>query len=219
MMRRGLPSRSARLVLAAALFGLTVGAVVRSFAWYPLRVTSNSMLPTVAAGDWVVVAARRPRAEVPIDRGDIVLFTFPFGGAGQAIKRVVAVPGDEVAYLNQQLSINGKPIPLVADGEYYDDESMRYARRFGEKLGEVSHRVLVEPRAPTMVRPMDAFRAFRAEGVACKVPAGHYFVMGDNRDNSQDSRFWGFVPDANIVGKAFFVWMNFGNLRRIGSFD
>ena len=96
MMRRGLPSRSARLVLAAALFGLTVGAVVRSFAWYPLRVTSNSMLPTVAAGDWVVVAARRSGAEVPIDRGDIVLFTFPFGGAGQAIKRVVAVPGDEV---------------------------------------------------------------------------------------------------------------------------
>jgi signal peptidase I len=96
-MRLGFPSRSAALVLAAALFGLTVGAVVRSFAWYPLRVTSNSMLPTVAAGDWVVVAARRPGADVPIDRGDIVLFTFPFGGAGQAIKRVVAVPGDEVS--------------------------------------------------------------------------------------------------------------------------
>lgn len=95
-MRRGFPARGAWLVLAAAVFGLTVGAAVKRFAWYPLRVTSNSMLPTVAAGDWVVVAARRPDAEVPIDRGDIVLFTFPFGGTGQAIKRVVAVPGDEV---------------------------------------------------------------------------------------------------------------------------
>lgn len=93
---RRCPSRSTGLVAAAALVGLTIGAAVKSFAFYPLRVTSNSMLPTVAAGDWVVVAARRSGAEVPIDRGDIVLFTFPFGGAGQAIKRVVAIPGDEV---------------------------------------------------------------------------------------------------------------------------
>lgn len=95
-MRRGLPSRSAGLVVAAALFGLTVGAAVRTFAWYPLRITSNSMAPTVVAGDWVVVSPRRPGSEAPIDRGDIVLFRFPFGGPGQAIKRVVAVAGDEV---------------------------------------------------------------------------------------------------------------------------
>lgn len=89
-------SRSVGLVAAAALIGLTAGAAVKSFAFYPLRITSNSMFPTVAAGDWVVVSARRPGTEVPVERGDIVLFTFPFGGDGRAIKRVVAVAGDEV---------------------------------------------------------------------------------------------------------------------------
>lgn len=95
-MHQGSPSRSAAVILAAAVFGLTVGAAVRSFAWYPLRITSNSMFPTVAAGDWVVVSPRRAGTEVPVERGDIVLFTFPFGGDGRAIKRVVAVAGDEV---------------------------------------------------------------------------------------------------------------------------
>lgn len=95
-MRRGFRSRSAGVVAAAALVGLAVGAAVKSFAFYPLRVTSNSMLPTVAAGDWVIVSARQSGSEVPVDRGDIVLFTFPFGSDGRAIKRVVAVAGDEV---------------------------------------------------------------------------------------------------------------------------
>ena len=91
------PWRGAGLVAAAALLGLTVGAAVKSFAFYPLRVTSNSMAPTVAAGDWVVISARRSGTRVQLDRGDIVLFRFPFGGVGQAIKRVVAVAGDEVS--------------------------------------------------------------------------------------------------------------------------
>jgi signal peptidase I len=89
----------------------------------------------------------------------------------------------------------------------------------------VAHGILVDPKRPSIYRPMESFVNFRdncrytAEGVTCKVPAGHYFVMGDNRDNSQDSRYWGFVPDENIVGRAFMVWMNFSNLRRIGMFD
>ena len=95
-MRPRLASRGAALVVAAALLGLTVGAAVRSFAYYPLRVASNSMSPTVTAGDWVVIAAPRPGADVPVERGDIVLFRFPPGGDGRAIKRVVAVAGDEV---------------------------------------------------------------------------------------------------------------------------
>jgi len=91
-----LSSRSAGLVASAALVGLAVGAAVKSFGFYPLRVTSNSMLPAVAAGDWVIISARRSGSEVPVERGDIVLFSFPFGGDGRAIKRVVAVAGDEV---------------------------------------------------------------------------------------------------------------------------
>ena len=110
-MRRGFPSRSAGPILAAALFGLTVGAAVRSFAWYPLRITSNSMLPTVVAGDWVVIAPRRPGSEAPVERGDIVLFTFPFGGDGRAIKRVVAVPGDEVSTAGPDVVlVNGESV-------------------------------------------------------------------------------------------------------------
>ena len=106
-----------------------------------------------------------------------------------------------------------------------DEESMRYLPEYTEKFGDAEHRILVNPQAQPYYGP-DESRTFpfnencrySSEGVSCKVPAGHYFMMGDNRDNSQDSRFWGFVPDENIVGKAFFVWMNFGNLKRIGGF-
>jgi signal peptidase I len=141
------------------------------------------------------------------------------------IKRVVGVPGDEVAYLNQKLTINGKELPLKPLGEFYDEDSLRYAPQFSEALGSVDHRILVDPKRQPYFSADDKRFPFRdnchysAEGVVCKVPQGHYFMMGDNRDNSLDSRFWGFVPDENIVGRAFFVWMNFGNLGRIGSFN
>jgi signal peptidase I len=140
------------------------------------------------------------------------------------IKRVVGLPGDTVAYADQRLSINGEPVATVAQGEFYDDDSLRYTPMFGETLGEVEHRILVNPRQPSYFGPLPKNFPFAencrysAEGMRCTVPPGHYFVMGDNRDNSQDSRFWGFVPDDNLVGRAFFVWMNFGNLGRIGPF-
>ena len=101
---------------------------------------------------------------------------------------------------------------------------MEYFPQFSEQLGEKNHRIIVDPRRPAFVAGADEFShrdncRYSVQGVTCKVPEGQYFMMGDNRDNSLDSRYWGFVPDANIVGKAFVVWMNFGDLKRIGSFN
>ena len=142
------------------------------------------------------------------------------------IKRVVGVPGDEVTYRNQRLSVNGRPVPMQPLPDYYDEDTSRYLPQFTEQLGAVAHRILVNPKAQPFYGGDDQhdfpFREnclYDLQGVTCKVPPGHYFMMGDNRDNSQDSRFWGFVPDENIVGRAFFVWMNFGDLKRIGAFN
>jgi signal peptidase I len=161
-------------------------------------------------------------------RGDVMVFRYPKDTSTDYIKRVVGLPGDEIAFREQKLYVNGHAVPLVqlpAPG-FYDEDSLRYYTAFTEKFGEAEHRILVNPQSQPYYGPEDKisfpFREncrYSAEGVDCKVPAGHYFMMGDNRDNSQDSRFWGFVPDANIVGRAFFVWMNFGNLKRIGPFQ
>lgn len=218
----------------AGLFPVILAVfLLRSFLFEPFKIPSGSMIPTLLVGDLILVnkfdyGVRLPVVNAKVianhepKAGDVIVFRYPLDTRVDYIKRVVGTPGDVVAYLDQRLTINGKPVPLTPDGDYYDEESMRYAPRYLEQLGAVKHQVLVDLHAPSFARPMDGFTQFRdqcrysAEGVVCKVPAGHYFVMGDNRDNSQDSRFWGFVPEANIVGKAFMVWMNFGNLRRIG---
>ena len=220
----------------AGLFPVILAVfLLRSFLFEPFKIPSGSMIPTLLVGDLILVNKFHYGVRLPVinkkiipnndpQRGDVMVFRYPVDPRVDYIKRVVGVPGDEVAYLNQKLSINGKPIEEKADGDYYDEDTLRYAPRFVEKLGAVDHRILVDPQRMSLVRAMDEFRGFRdncrysPEGVVCKVPPGHYFMMGDNRDNSQDSRFWGFVPDENIVGKAFFVWMNFGNLGRFGSF-
>jgi signal peptidase I len=193
------------------------------------------MIPTLMIGDLILVNKFHYGVRLPVinkkiidnhdpQRGDVMVFRYPVDPRVDYIKGVVGVPGDEVSYLNQKLSINGQPVPTKALGEYYDEDSLRYAPMFSEHLGSVEHRILVEPRRQAFYGgddkrfPMRENCRYLSEGVVCKVPPGHYFMMGDNRDNSQDSRFWGFVPDENIVGKAFFVWMNFGNLGRIGAF-
>jgi signal peptidase I len=153
------------------------------------------------------------------------VFRYPQDPSTDYIKRVVGLPGDEVSFRGQQLYINGQAAPLTPAGEFYDDDTRRYEKEFIEQLGPVQHRILINPQTSPFFGTSESakfpFRencSYSAEGVTCKVPPGNYFMMGDNRDNSQDSRYWGFVPDQNIVGKAFFVWMNFGDLKRIGSF-
>jgi len=154
----------------------------------------------------------------------VMVFRYPPQPSLDYIKRVVGVPGDEVSYLNKQLRINGQPVPKVAQPDFFDGDSMRYAKAFQEQLDGRTYSTLNDEDRPAFI-PGAAEFVFRdqcnysVEGVVCKVPPGHYFLMGDNRDNSLDSRYWGFVPEANIVGKAFFVWMNFGDLGRIGSFE
>jgi signal peptidase I len=209
--------------------------LLRSFLYEPFKIPSGSMLPTLTVGDLILVNKYHYGIRLPVinrkvidnydpQRGDVIVFRYPVDPRIDYIKRVVGVPGDEVAYLNQRLKINGREVPLQPRGEYYDDDGLRYVPQFEEQLGAVQHRILVDPRRPAFFGmepknfPLHENCRYNAEGVVCKVPPGHYFVMGDNRDNSQDSRFWGFVPDRNLVGKAFFVWMNFGNPGRIGSF-
>ena len=209
--------------------------VLRSFLFEPFKIPSGSMIPTLLVGDLILVNKFHYGVRLPVinkkiidnnavKRGDVMVFRYPVDPRVDYIKRVVGLPGDEVTYTQQKLSVNGQPVPLQSLGEFYDEDSLRYSPLFSEKLGAVEHRILVEPRRPAYNGPEPKGFPFHencrytAEGVTCKVPAGHYFMMGDNRDNSQDSRFWGFVPDENIVGKAFFVWMNLGNVGRIGPF-
>jgi signal peptidase I len=209
--------------------------LLRSFLFEPFKIPSGSMIPTLLVGDLILVNKYHYGIRLPVintkivanrdpQRGDVMVFRYPKDTSVDYIKRVVGVPGDEVAYVNKHLTINGQPVPEQEVPKFYDEDSLRWSRQFSETLGGVEHRVLNDDNRPPGVMPDDSFPdkencRYNAEGVVCKVPAGHYFMMGDNRDNSQDSRYWGFVPDENIVGKAFFIWMNFGNLRRIGSFQ
>jgi signal peptidase I len=159
-----------------------------------------------------------------VQRGDVMVFRYPPKPSLDYIKRVVGIPGDEVAYLNKKLTINGKPLVKESQPDFFEQDSMRYIKQFQEKSGDKIHNILNDDERPAFVTGADDFAfkqncTYTVEGVTCKVPQGMYFMMGDNRDNSLDSRYWGFVPDKNIVGKAFFVWMNFGHISRIGSFD
>ena len=209
--------------------------VVRSFLFEPFKIPSGSMIPTLLVGDFILVNKYTYGVRLPVlntkiidmnepQRGDVMVFRYPPQPSMDYIKRVVGVPGDEIAYLNKRLTVNGQPVDTTALPDLFDADAMRYFKQFDEQLGAQRHRIIVNPDAPAFVQGASNFAGregcrYSVEGVTCKVPEGHYFMMGDNRDNSLDSRYWGFVPEANIVGKAFFVWMNFGNLKRIGSFN
>ena len=220
----------------AGLFPVILAVfLLRSFLFEPFKIPSGSMIPTLHVGDLILVnkfvyGIRLPVINTKIteghgpQRGDVMVFRYPPQPSLDYIKRVVGLPGDQVAYLNKRLTINGKPVPTTPLPEYFDDDSMRYYKQYQEVLGTHTHRLLNDDDRPAFVPGVEDFPnrqncQYSVEGVVCKVPPGEYFMMGDNRDNSLDSRYWGFVPDANIVGKAFFIWMNFGNLKRIGPFN
>lgn len=209
--------------------------LLRSFLFEPFKIPSGSMIPTLMIGDLILVNKFHYGIRLPVinkkiianhdpQRGDVVVFRYPIDSRVDYIKRVVGVPGDEVSYLNKELKINGQVVPTRRLDDEYDDESLSYRQRLAEKLGPIEHLIQRKSELQPFSGPHYDFQfknncRYSAEGVVCKVPPGHYFAMGDNRDNSEDSRYWGFVPDEHIVGKAFYVWMNFSNLKRIGSFQ
>jgi signal peptidase I len=220
----------------AGLFPVILAVfVLRSFMFEPFKIPSGSMIPTLRVGDLILVNKFHYGVRLPVfntklianndpKRGDVMVFRYPPQPSLDYIKRVIGVPGDEVAYLNKRLTVNGQPVPRSNQPDFFEGEQMRYVKQFGEELEGKRYNTLNDDMRPPFVTPIADFQnrdncRYPAEGVVCKVPPGHYFMMGDNRDNSLDSRFWGFVPEANIVGKAFFVWMNFGDLGRIGSFE
>ena len=220
----------------AGLFPVIVVVfLLRSFLFEPFKIPSGSMYPTLWVGDLILVNKFHYGVRLPVintkltdgatvQRGDVMVFRYPPKPSLDYIKRVVGIPGDEVAYLNKKLTINGKPLVKESQPDFFEQDSMRYIKQFQEKTGDKIHNILNDDERPAFVTGADDFAfkqncTYTVEGVTCKVPQGMYFMMGDNRDNSLDSRYWGFVPDKNIVGKAFFVWMNFGHISRIGSFD
>jgi signal peptidase I len=224
---------------------IAVVFVLRSFLFEPFKIPSGSMIPTLHVGDLILVnkfhyGVRLPVLNTkltdgnPVQRGDVMVFRYPPKPSLDYIKRVIGVPGDEVAYLNKQLTINGQAVSKDPRSDFFEEDSMRYITQFEEKLplgtkssdmtGVRTYNLLNDKDRPSFIPGVEDFAfkdncQYTVEGVTCKVPAGHYFMMGDNRDNSLDSRYWGFVPEKNIVGKAFFVWMNFGSLARIGAFQ
>ena len=205
----------------------------RSFLFEPFRIPSGSMLPTLYIGDFILVNKYEYGIRLPVvntkifpgtepQRGDVVVFRYPMDESVDYIKRVVGLPGDTVTYVNKELRINGEPVRQTAVGDWVDPFSLATLSERTEKLGETEHRMAVDPRAPAGLRGRPYERVGTAcryydNGFVCKVPQGQYFVLGDNRDNSEDSRYWGFVEDRQLVGKAVLIWANFSDMSRVGS--
>jgi signal peptidase I len=218
----------------AGMFPVIVAVfVLRSFLFEPFKIPSGSMIPTLLVGDLILVNKYEYGLRLPVihtritqghtpQRGDVMVFRYPPKPSQDYIKRVVGLPGDEVAYLNKKLTINGQAVSKQPMATFLEEDSMQYRSQFEEELGGKKHLLLNYEDRPAYIQtgafPQSDNCRYSIEGVVCKVPPGHYFMMGDNRDNSLDSRYWGFVPEENIVGRAFFIWMNFGDIKRFGSF-
>jgi signal peptidase I len=196
--------------------------LLRSFLVEPFKIPSGSMIPTLLVGDFILVNKFTYGIRLPVINRKIIDISQPRHGEVM----VVGLPGDHVEYRNKRLSINGALVPVeaVEDFQYVDGGlSFVNAMHFRETLGEHRHSIIINPEAsPLQLAGVKQFPQrencdYNEREFSCVVPPGHYFMMGDNRDSSSDSRYWGFVPEENIVGKAFLVWWNFGELKRIGN--
>ena len=197
--------------------------VLRSFLYEPFQIPSGSMLPTLEVGDFILVnkytyGLRLPVAGTKVlsvndpQRGDVMVFKEPANPNINFIKRVVGIPGDTIRYANKTLYVNGERVSESFIGERLDDYDKRFGTRpvyriYDETIGSVTHEIRKDMMIPNR----------RAEG-EWVVPEGNYFVMGDNRDRSNDSRFWGFVPDSLVVGKAVYIWMHWPSWTDIPNF-
>jgi signal peptidase I len=183
--------------------------LLRSFLVEPFRIPSGSMMPTLLIGDFILVNKFTYGIRLPVlhnklvalnepQRGDIVVFRFPKDPSVDYIKRVIGVPGDRIGYHDKNLYVNGELVNATALGVYQGKgkgETMSGALTLSEDLTGVNHDILIRQEQPSVQGDYT-------------VPEGRYFVMGDNRDNSNDSRYWGTVPEENLVGRAFFIWMS-----------
>jgi signal peptidase I len=189
--------------------------LLRSFLAEPFRIPSGSMRPTLLEGDFILVNKFAYGLRDPVlhfkffgvgapTRGDVVVFRYPLDPTKDFIKRVIGLPGDRIVYRNKVLTVNGEVMAQSSDGLSPSSGSRPGVQyRFMEEIGAVHHHILVDQARP-------------AEDIEVTVPAGHYFMMGDNRDGSDDSRRWGMVPERNLVGRAFFIWMSWPHLSRVG---
>ncbi|MEP7207680.1 MAG: signal peptidase I [Casimicrobiaceae bacterium] len=224
---------------------LLIVFLLRSFVAEPFKIPSSSMRPTLEVGDFILVnkftyGIRLPVIEhkiIPLgnpQRGDVVVFRYPVNPSQDFIKRVVGVGGDEVVYRDKRLTVNGMPFPVQPDGTYSYLEGLRFettqrgietvTAAEGTKPHQIAWNASAAPVYPQNVRAFPGRENcdYNDHGFTCRVPPGHYFMMGDNRDNSDDSRYWGFVPDDHIRGRAFFIWFNWDDIsslafKRVGS--
>ena len=197
---------------------LLIVFLLRGFIVEPFRIPSGSMLPSLYIGDFILVNKFAYGIRLPMwnkkvietadpERGDVVVFRYPRNPSLDYIKRVVGLPGDHIAYYNKVLYVNGKPVSRDFAGEY-EGPGQTHANKYKEDLVGVKHSILLQPGRPSILE------------VEYIVTDEMYFVMGDNRDNSNDSRVWGAVPESHLVGKAFMIWMHWnGGVKwdRIGN--
>jgi signal peptidase I len=216
--------------------------LLRSFIFEPFRIPSDSMMPTLLDGDFIIVNKYAYGLRLPVinrkvldvgepRRGDVVVFRWPVDPSTNFIKRLVGLPGDHVEVQDNRISINGKPVDFSIGKDRYSDGCYVNLVRAKERLGSHEHEAIFCPvaldRQPVLpacnrrgVRGYvcgeeDAPASSRMEPFVGDVPPGHYLMMGDNRDNSDDGRRWGYVPEENLVGRATRIWFNW-DLRRSG---